>query len=492
MFLDLSAGTFLWHWTNSWAPLNAMSLALVAATLVVFMTKWTPGSSLIKIIVTAGVLASMPLGLAKMGILIPFGNDQVFTYLNFFGTVLTIAISVPYLFHHVLKGKSSKDSVYQGQSGIVSQPVLAAAGAVISERADRTGNLDRGHLGQNTLKFQAGPKAGDTIGIGHRTYSVGRSPDNDIVIDDATVSRHHAQITFDDNNFYIEDLNSTAGTRINGRKVAIAPMGRNTVIKLGNTEVCFNGKEDLEKKSPPIAPAASPNAVPATVTSSNPTVMPWLAGTAGVAIGQAYHLKQGNNIIGRSSDSDLVVDDPYVSGHQAIVRTEGATSYLFDLGSSGGTKVNGKEVDGALLEPSCVIKVGETELSLLQVDDPKQFAQATMSNGTMVDRKGQQVGLLVVKSGVDAGKSFMLSEGSNTIGRGNGATISLSDKSISQHHAVIRHRNGKLVLLDVGSKGGTMLNGQRIGGHPLRNGDVISVGRSELTMMTPTPQRVGM
>ena len=144
------------------------------------------------------------------------------------------------------------------------------------------------------------------------------------------------------------------------------------------------------------------------------------------------------------------------------------------------------------MEPNSVIRVGETELSLLQVDNPKQFAQATMSGNTMIDRSGEQVGVLVVKSGVDAGKSFMLSEGDNSIGRGNDAAINLSDESVSRQHAVVRCQDGKLTVFDVGSRSGTALNDQSIGGHPINNGDVISIGRSEFTMMAAKAQPVGV
>ena len=154
--------------------------------------------------------------------------------------------------------------------------------------------------------------------------------------------------------------------------------------------------------------------------------------------------------------------------------------------------MNGKEIGGGRVEPNSVIRVGETELSLLQVDNPKQFAQATMSGNTMVDRRGEQVGALVVKSGVDAGKSFMLSEGDNSIGRGNDAAINLSDESVSRQHAVIRCQNGKLSLFDVGSRTGTVLDGRTISGHPIGNGDVISMGRSEFTMMAPKAQPIGV
>ena len=144
------------------------------------------------------------------------------------------------------------------------------------------------------------------------------------------------------------------------------------------------------------------------------------------------------------------------------------------------------------MEPNSGIRVGETELSLLQVDNPKQFAQATMSGNTMVERRGEQVGVLVVKSGVDAGKSFMLSEGDNSIGRGNDSAISLSDESVSRQHAVIRCQDGKLTLFDVGSRSGTALNGQSIGGHLITNGDVIGIGRSEFTMMAAKAEPVGV
>ena len=94
--------------------------------------------------------------------------------------------------------------------------------------------------------------------------------------------------------------------------------------------------------------------------------------------------------------------------------------------------------------------------------------------------------------GVDESVNVYVSEGDNTIGRGNGPTISLSDESMSRQHAVIRCQDGKLTLFGVGSKSGTALNGQSIGGRPITNGDVISVGRSEFIMMASKTQPVGV
>ena len=74
----------------------------------------------------------------------------------------------------------------------------------------------------------------------------------------------------------------------------------------------------------------------------------------------------------------------------------------------------------------------------------------------------------------------------------NDAAVNLSDESASRQHAVIRCQDGKLSLFDMGSRSGTALNGQSIGGHLVSNGDVISIGRSEFTMMAAKAQPVGV
>jgi len=48
---------------------------------------------------------------------------------------------------------------------------------------------------------------------------IGRDPANDFVVDDIEVSRNHAKITCNEGIYRIEDLNSTNGTLLNGRKI---------------------------------------------------------------------------------------------------------------------------------------------------------------------------------------------------------------------------------------------------------------------------------
>jgi len=52
-----------------------------------------------------------------------------------------------------------------------------------------------------------------------QTYAIGRRPDSDFVIDDRTVSRHHATIRHEGTFWVLVDIGSTNGTRVNGARI---------------------------------------------------------------------------------------------------------------------------------------------------------------------------------------------------------------------------------------------------------------------------------
>ena len=70
-------------------------------------------------------------------------------------------------------------------------------------------------------------------------YTIGRLPDNDIRIDNAAVSGHHALIINILNDSFLEDLNSTNGTYVNGKIVKKHALQHGDVITVGHHALRF-------------------------------------------------------------------------------------------------------------------------------------------------------------------------------------------------------------------------------------------------------------
>lgn len=78
---------------------------------------------------------------------------------------------------------------------------------------------------------------------------IGKKNDNDIVINDKTVSRYHMEIEATADSYLLKDLNSTNGTSINGIRVKEAFLSPGDVITVGNTKIeyqAFNEKVQIE------------------------------------------------------------------------------------------------------------------------------------------------------------------------------------------------------------------------------------------------------
>jgi signal transduction histidine kinase len=66
--------------------------------------------------------------------------------------------------------------------------------------------------------------------------TLGRDWDNDVTLSDHSVSRRHAEITFDENRVYIKDLGSANWIHVNGEKVRSALLSPSNLLRIGNCE----------------------------------------------------------------------------------------------------------------------------------------------------------------------------------------------------------------------------------------------------------------
>ena len=91
------------------------------------------------------------------------------------------------------------------------------------------------------MRVQGGPNSGQEIPLTGAPFTLGRRADNDMMVDETTVSRRHALIMDTPSGFVVRDLNSTNGTFINRDKIGVGehPLKHGDRIRLAGAEVVF-------------------------------------------------------------------------------------------------------------------------------------------------------------------------------------------------------------------------------------------------------------
>jgi pSer/pThr/pTyr-binding forkhead associated (FHA) protein len=118
-------------------------------------------------------------------------------------------------------------------------------------------------------------------------YTVGRLPDNDIRIDNPAVSGHHSLIINILNDSFLEDLNSTNGTYVNGKLIKKHALQHGDVITAGHHQLRFveddDAQQDEFEKTMVIQPSQRPLEKLQTARASAETTAGANAGTSATA-----------------------------------------------------------------------------------------------------------------------------------------------------------------------------------------------------------------
>ncbi len=111
--------------------------------------------------------------------------------------------------------------------------------------------------------------------------TLGRRPYNDIVIDNLAVSGEHAVLQMVGTDVYIEDLNSTNGTYINGKAIKKQLLSANDIVEIGKYKIKYLLSEiaDFEKTTVLRHGAPAP-AAPEPVAEEQPASIKVLNGAA--------------------------------------------------------------------------------------------------------------------------------------------------------------------------------------------------------------------
>jgi pSer/pThr/pTyr-binding forkhead associated (FHA) protein len=88
------------------------------------------------------------------------------------------------------------------------------------------------------------------------TIRIGRTPDNDIVLADLDISRHHAELRRNpDGSFELTDLGSHGGTYVNGERITRRTLAEQDIISIGHVTFRLSGGELHQDESPGSWPA---------------------------------------------------------------------------------------------------------------------------------------------------------------------------------------------------------------------------------------------
>lgn len=219
-----------------------------------------------------------------------------------------------------------------------------------------------------------------------------------------------------------------------------------------------------------------------------------------------FFLYEGDVLIGRDEDCDLLLDQIRVSRQHARLRWDGTHFYLTDLESSNGTFVNSEKLEPNVpfeVSPEQSIKIGECTLLLKappppppKNDTPLAGAEAIKPDTPRYDATvaggDTNYGLTerfqlryCFKGGED--KTHVLLSGKTSIGRGKENDLTLEDQEVSRHHAVIEIEGGSLWITDLNSTNGVTIDGLRLNPlerHQVSAGKKIAIGNHELYIET--------
>src|SRR5580698_9612477 len=254
-----------------------------------------------------------------------------------------------------------------------------------------------------------------------RSYSIGRNPESDIVVDEARVSWRHAVLRLEGATWLLEDAGSTNGTFLGSERVKRVQITKDCVLRLGHpddgqrlwcsiaapprdaTAVALPIRDEepptnfiapLPSAVPPSRPAAQPSPQaaaqpfqayqppappqPPPARPYQPPAQPAAAQAYPEAGARPYPPAQpgGSSIfrqpsaimrlpqrvlrIGRATDNEIVVSDLSVSRYHAELRRDSRGGYeIVDLSSHNGTYVNGQRIaTSAPVTEADIISVG--------------------------------------------------------------------------------------------------------------------------------------
>jgi pSer/pThr/pTyr-binding forkhead associated (FHA) protein len=338
---------------------------------------------------------------------------------------------------------------------------------------------------------------------------IGKGPRNDIVIADPAVSTSHAVIRVENGGYTITDIGSRNGTSVNGKRIiATQSLNHGDVIGMGVTKLTFRFADYSETgmiQMPDITAAGQVAPLPLTEDSLAYTVVAEKLLSQADVDNLRGPAARGRRLY-RALVEEKMVDE---------VKLRDLMSRIFHIPT---IKLREAQVAEPLIakfpvklaHKSWVFPVAESAQQLtLAVADPTDTAATSevkkkfnpklevrlATASEILEQFDRHYGPKLVGVLPDGEKiEHAINKHETEIGKAPHNHIILTDPTVSNTHAIILFRDGGYSIVDLGSRNGTFVNGERLSTHArtLKHGDTIQMGQTVWTFRNSaeTPENV--
>jgi pSer/pThr/pTyr-binding forkhead associated (FHA) protein len=207
-----------------------------------------------------------------------------------------------------------------------------------------------------------------------KRVSIGRTKDNDIVLENRGVSRKHAQIEFNDESAIVIDNESLNGTFVNNRRVAEELLRDHDTITIGKYALEFHQESNQPDAAAQMDGTMILNTKQQKQLVENDRLEREIVTRAGgsVLLGlentevAEFRIDRDVSTVGKAKFVHVRARGFMLSGIQAKIVKEGNNYFLVNLGRKGKTKVNGDTVDRVQLKNSDIVQVGKSTFRFVE------------------------------------------------------------------------------------------------------------------------------
>jgi pSer/pThr/pTyr-binding forkhead associated (FHA) protein len=192
------------------------------------------------------------------------------------------------------------------------------------------------------LKIQFKDKRREPVWIVDKLFTIGTAPNSNLVLDDQSLSPHHAELITHDGQLVLKAKISHPPCCVNGQVVDECEVRPGDTLTIGSTEL-----DILHPHESITQPALTDEQIPkwALIASSS-----WLNG-------QEFILEKAKTILGRSSQCDIVIPGTHLSRQHVEIQVQGNQLLVRDLDSSNGTYLNNNKITEASAHPGDEIRI---------------------------------------------------------------------------------------------------------------------------------------